>query len=56
VFSRIGLSRSTIYEKLAAGDFPIPVSLGGRAIGWHESEIADWVANLPRSKAMRGAV
>jgi prophage regulatory protein len=41
--ARIGLSRSTIYERMAAGKFPTPISLGGRAVGWLESEIDDWL-------------
>ena len=29
-----GLSRSTIYFRIALGTFPKQVSLGGRAVGW----------------------
>ena len=35
-----GYARSTIYNKIEAGLFPRPVSLGGRAVGWPASEIA----------------
>jgi len=35
-----GLSRSTIYLRIAQGVFPRPVSLGGRAVGWPASEVA----------------
>lgn len=38
-----GLSRSTIYLRLAEGTFPKPVSLGGRAVGWLESEVQEWL-------------
>jgi prophage regulatory protein len=38
-----GLSRSTIYFRIAQGTFPKPVSLGGRAVGWLRSEIEGWV-------------
>lgn len=39
-----GLSRSTIYEMMAAGKFPRPVSLGESAAkGWIEDEVAEWV-------------
>jgi prophage regulatory protein len=34
-----GLSRSTIYLRIAQGVFPKPVSLGGRAVGWPASEV-----------------
>lgn len=43
VKSRTGLSRSTIYLRVNEGSFPKPISLGGRAVGWIESEIQDWV-------------
>jgi prophage regulatory protein len=35
-----GLSRSTLYLRIAAGVFPRPVSLGGRAVGWPAHEVA----------------
>jgi prophage regulatory protein len=36
-----GLSRSTIYTD---PNFPRPVKLGPRAIGWLEEEVAAWIA------------
>ena len=44
VQARTGLSRSTIYLRVAEGTFPRPVSLGARAVGWVESEVSDWLA------------
>jgi prophage regulatory protein len=35
-----GLSRSTIYARIAEGVFPRPVGLGGRAVGWPANEVA----------------
>ena len=43
VQARTGLSRSTIYVRVAAGSFPKPVQLGGRAVGWIESEVDAWI-------------
>ncbi|MEJ1385336.1 MAG: AlpA family transcriptional regulator [Candidatus Sedimenticola sp. (ex Thyasira tokunagai)] len=44
VMARTGLSRSTIYLRIADGSFPAPISLGGkRAVGWVDSEIQDWL-------------
>lgn len=43
VKARTGLSRSTIYLRIAEGSFPPPVSLGGRAVGWHEGQITLWI-------------
>lgn len=33
VEARTGLSRSTIYERIKAGTFPAPVSIGAKAVG-----------------------
>jgi prophage regulatory protein len=38
-----GLSRSTIYLKIAQDTFPKPIPLGARAVGWLEAEIQDWL-------------
>jgi len=35
-----GLSRSTIYLRIAQGLFTKPVSLGSRAVGWPSHEVA----------------
>jgi prophage regulatory protein len=41
---RTGLSRSTIYLRVSEGKFPKPITLGPRAVGWIDAEIADWIA------------
>ena len=33
-----GLSRSTIWHRIRSGDFPRPVKLSVRAVGWRKSE------------------
>ncbi|MEP9386470.1 AlpA family phage regulatory protein [Mesorhizobium sp. KR9-304] len=37
-----GLPKSTLYAKVAAGEFPKPIKLGARAVGWLEHDIASW--------------
>lgn len=45
VEGRVGLTRSPIYARIQAGTFPKPISLGGgRAVGWLEHEIDEWLA------------
>ena len=44
VCRRTGLSRSVIYRRIAAGDFPAPVKLGERASAWPEQEVTAWCA------------
>ncbi|MCF1252470.1 AlpA family transcriptional regulator [Pseudomonas putida] len=38
-----GLARSTVYKYVAEGIFPKPLSLGGRSVGWLESEVNSWI-------------
>jgi prophage regulatory protein len=40
-----GLSRSTIYNCIEDGSFPVPVRLTVRAIAWRASEIKGWMDN-----------
>lgn len=46
VKSRTGLSRTTIYNRISEGTFPSPIKLGSRAVGWLESDIDDYLAEL----------
>lgn len=51
VVQATGLGRSTIYAKIAAGEFPAPVKLGARAVAWPEALVAEWLANRPSARA-----
>src|SRR3546814_7989909 len=42
VLRMTGLSRSTLYRRIADGTFPAPVSLGGSAKGWRRSDLEEW--------------
>jgi prophage regulatory protein len=44
VIERTGLSRSTLYSKIASGEFPRSIQLSQRAVGWTASEIEAWLA------------
>ena len=56
VMARTGLSRSTIYVRLADGAFPKPVQLGARAVGWIEAEVDEWIPPTDRDKPRRRRV
>ncbi len=43
VSRQTGLPRSTIYALLAKNEFPLPVKLSQRSVGWVESEITTWI-------------
>ncbi len=42
---RTGLSRSTIYRKIAEGTFPPQIRISINGAGWRESDIDRWVAH-----------
>lgn len=39
-----GLSRSTIWRRIRAGDFPPPIRLSPGTKGWKASDIQQWIA------------
>lgn len=41
-----GLSRSSIYLRISTDEFPKPVKIGRRAIGWPEESIIAWQAKM----------
>ena len=45
VLARTGLSRSTIYRKIAEGTFPPRFKISVNGAGWRESDINRWVAD-----------
>jgi len=48
VLSRTGLSRSTLYRKIAEGTFPRQIQISIHGAGWYESEINTWIADPVR--------
>lgn len=39
----VGLARSTVYRLMETGEFPRPIPLGGRSVGWLQSDIEAWL-------------
>ena len=46
VMKMTGLSRSSIYLRIYTNEFPKPVKLGRRAVGWPENAIIAWQAKM----------
>ena len=42
-----GLSRTTVWRMVKRDNFPAPIKLGQRAVGWRASEIEAWIQNRP---------
>jgi prophage regulatory protein len=53
--SKTGFQPSTIYELISKGKFPAPFKLvpGGRAAGWFETTIDDWMAKQAERSQVR---
>ena len=46
VIALTGLSRSSIYLRISTNEFPKPVKLGRRAVGWPGESIMAWQAKM----------
>lgn len=56
VQARVGLSRSALYQSVAAGTFPPPIKLGNsRSVGWVSTEVDSWVAAQIRASRKAAA-
>jgi len=52
VKERTGLSRSTIYSLIKERNFPPPIPIGARAVGWLSSDVDAWIeARVKASRA-----
>lgn len=43
VLAKTSLGKTTLYALLKKSQFPKPINLGVRAVGWPESEIESWI-------------
>ena len=50
---RTGHSKSTIYALIARSEFPKPISISQRSVGWLASEVEAWIDE--RKQATRAA-
>ena len=46
VISLTGLSRSSIYLRISLQEFPKPIKIGRRAVGWPEDSLIAWHADI----------
>ena len=46
VITITGLSRSSIYLRVSTDEFPKPVKIGRRAVGWPEESIIAWQSKM----------
>ena len=43
VINATGLPRSSLYAKIADGEFPAPIKQGQRSVGWSAAEMEAWI-------------
>ena len=55
VKQRSGLSRSSIYARIARGEFPRFIRLGANSVGWNAAEIDQWIADRIAERDNGGA-
>lgn len=48
----VGLSKTTIYELIRNGQFPQPIMLAQKNVGWRADEVREWVTSRPRRRAV----
>ncbi|MFC1482199.1 helix-turn-helix transcriptional regulator [Myxococcota bacterium] len=47
ICSEYGISRSTLYRLLTAGEFPRPVRITSRLQLWRRTDVEKWAKQLP---------
>lgn len=55
VVGRTGVSRSTIYEMISKGEFPMARRLTSRTVGWNEADIDEWMQSRETAPVKFGA-
>ena len=45
-----GLSTTGLYRLIRDNEFPRPVRVSSRRVGWHQSEVEAWIESRPRAK------
>lgn len=50
VSARVGFGKTHIYEMIARGEFPAPISLSKRAVGWLSSDVDAWIEARSRGR------
>ncbi len=51
VIHRTGMSKTAIYDRLRKNDFPEPLKLGPRAVGFVESEVNGFLLDLMKQRS-----
>jgi prophage regulatory protein len=55
VLAQVGLSRATVYKMIGRSEFPKPVQIGQRSVGWLPEEVNSWLRSRPHAPPRTGA-
>ena len=58
VTRKVGVSEAKLFDMIAKGQFPKPFSIipGGRAKGWVESTVDDWIKDRESGESREGSI
>ncbi len=51
VLSAIGMGNTWLHEAVKRGEFPAPIKLGVRAVGWRRTDVECWLASREKKAA-----
>jgi prophage regulatory protein len=43
-------SRTTIWRRVQAGNFPLPIDFGAGRIRWNAADVTEWVNSRPKRR------
>ena len=49
VLERVGIGKTALYGLISRGEFPPPLKLSTRAVGWCVGEVEQWINERPRA-------
>ena len=49
-------SRTTLWRRVRAGDFPKPVALSSHSTRWKKNEVEDWIEELAEMQYGQGEI
>ena len=49
VLERVGIGKTALYGLISRGEFPPPIRLSTRAVGWCVEEVELWINERPRA-------
>jgi prophage regulatory protein len=55
VLEQVNLSRATVYKMIRRSEFPQPVQIGQRSVGWLPEEVNSWLRSRPHAPPRTGA-